>query len=204
MAGSINVYNKDVMEHIRVINPNTVLDIGPGSGKYRDILQTVSPNAQCDAVEATERYIEKFNLNQRYRKVYNKDIVDFIKQNSIDNYDLCILGDVLEHLFLSQVIDVLDTLAYKCKFLMLMWPSNYPQDTDVDSNYQLHKSNFFLTDLNRFNIQIYKKTFIQYYNRLPIEVHYALIAGHFVPHDQSLRTIGIDSNGYFSEVIHDV
>lgn len=178
MPISLDVYNQDILNDIKLINPSTVLDVGAGKGKYFEIVKSINPNVSVDAVEAEETYIKKYDLKSKYRKVFNNDIVNFAKNNKDDRYDLCIIGDVLEHLYLHEAISVLDALAYKTKFIMIVWPTNLPQDYEWESIFEMHKSNIQLSDISRFNIQLYKKTFIEYRNNLPIDIHYAIIAGH--------------------------
>lgn len=200
MPISLDVYTNDVIKHIKAINPQTILDVGPGIGKYYDIVKSVNPNTICDAVEAESSYIKKYNLQTKYRKVFNEDIVNFVKTNKNDKYDLCIMGDVLEHLFLYEAISVLDAIAYKTKFIMIVWPTNLPQDYEWESTFEMHKSNIKLSDLSRFNIQIYKKTFAFYRNNLPIDMHYAIIAGHTTADCNSLRTFQIENNTVVNDV----
>ena len=69
-----------------------ILDVGPGSGTYADLLSEYS--YQMDAVEIFAPYIQKFNLREKYDNVYVGDIRTF----NISDYDFIILGDVLEHL----------------------------------------------------------------------------------------------------------
>ena len=72
-----------------------ILDIGAGCGTYSDLLRGYG--YKIDAVEIWEPYIKKYELNKKYGKVYNKNIlgIDFVV---LDTYDFFILGDVLEHL----------------------------------------------------------------------------------------------------------
>ena len=196
MPTSLSAFNKEVIDHITALKPKTVLDVGPGQGKYKNIINSVSSEIVCDAVEPVEKYITDYDLKSKYRNVFQQDIIDFVKTDRTHHYDLCIMGDILEHLFLNEAMNVIDALAYKCKHLIIIWPTNLPQDVEFDSYYEMHKSNFTLSDIARFNIQVYKKTFGFYRNRLPVELHYALIAGHTTAHDEILRKLIINNDGY--------
>lgn len=204
MPISITAFNKDITDHIKAINPSTVLDIGAGMGKYQEIVSSINNNIICDAIESTNSYVEQYELRKKYRNVFVQDIVDFVKTDRVHKYDLCIMGDVLEHLFLSEAIDVIDALCYKSKHLMIIWPTNLPQDSEWENHFEMHKSNFFLKDITRFNIQVYKKTFGFYRNRLPVEFNYALIAGHTTANDEIIRKLNFNNEGYVIGIINDV
>lgn len=203
MPISLDVYTKNIIEHIRVIKPQSVLDIGAGRGKYCDLIKSISLDIICDAVEPVQSYVDEFNLRQKYRNVFVSDIIDHVKSDRIHKYDLCIMGDVLEHLFLHEAISVIDALCYKSKFLMIVWPTNCPQDHEWDSPFEMHKSNFNLGDLTRFNVQIYKKTYGWDRGGVPVDMHYVLIAGHTTPSNQSVRRLDIRDNLVYG-VINDV
>ena len=195
MPFSLDLYNKDISNHIAALEPKTVLDVGAGMGKYGDIVRAVRGQASViDAVEPTPEYASKYKLHEKYRNVFVNDIVSFTKSNMTHKYDLCIMGDVLEHLFLHEAISVLDALAYKCKYMMVIWPTDLPQDHEFDNVYEMHKSNFKLADLTRFNIQCYKTTFIEELNGVPYCANYALIAGHLVRPHQYMRRAHIENN----------
>lgn len=87
-------------ERVAALNPFTVLDVGPGAGAYADLLWGAVPNlAVMDAVEIHEPYIERFGLREKYDTVTVADAVDFLEKlerRELD-YDVVILGDVLEH-----------------------------------------------------------------------------------------------------------
>ena len=206
MPSSLDVYNKDINNHIQALSPRTVLDIGAGKGKYADLIHFhINKNIIIDAVEPTVSYASTYKLHEKYRSVYVKDIASFIRQDLKNKYDLCILGDVLEHLFLNEAIGVLDALAYKCKFLMVIWPTNLPQDHEFDNAYEMHKSNFTIADLTRFNIQCYKTTFLEILNSVPVCINYALISGHTVNPESYMRRMDVDKEKRIAlGVINDV
>jgi hypothetical protein len=204
MPYSLDIYNKDIQAHITALDPKSVLDVGAGMGKYGNLVRSVNPHIICDAVEASQEYIDSYGLKSKYRNIFVKDIIDHVRTDMTHKYDLCIMGDVLEHLFLSQAMDIIDALAYKCKYLMIIWPTNLPQDYECTNTYEMHKSNFTIKDISRFNIQAYKKTYG--YNispGVPMDMHYALIAGHTTSPEHSMRRMDIKDNIVYG-VINDV
>lgn len=82
-----------------------VLDVGPGSGKYSQMV----PKEQIDAVEIYEPYIKKFSLNEKYNKV----IVGNILNIDTSAYSCIIFGDVLEHIAPDKASLLIDSLSAK-------------------------------------------------------------------------------------------
>ena len=73
---SYNLYKTECFNWLE-LNYNkgsTVLDIGAGSGKWGIALKE---NFIIDAVEVWQENIDKFKLDEIYRKVYKSDILDF-------------------------------------------------------------------------------------------------------------------------------
>jgi tetratricopeptide (TPR) repeat protein len=70
---------------------HTILDIGCGRGAYRDLF----PDADMTGVEAWLPYLKEFNLRERYQRVFAIDARFFEPEG---RFDVCILGDVLEHM----------------------------------------------------------------------------------------------------------
>lgn len=105
-----------------------VLDVGPGSGTYARLCDTIP----MDAVEIHAPYLKEFSLGIFYQKVYLGDIRTF----DVTNYDYIILGDVLEHMTFPEARAVLDRIADK-RFLVAV-PYLYPQGATGGNIYQTH------------------------------------------------------------------
>jgi len=131
---SYNLYKTECFNWLE-LNYNkgsTVLDIGAGSGKWGIALKE---NFIIDAVEVWQENIDKFKLNEIYRKVYKSDILDF----DFDFYDIIILGDILEHLEVEQAQNLINKLYKKCNQLLIVVPYNYEQDDLGGNPYEIHK-----------------------------------------------------------------
>ena len=61
-------------EVVKSLSPRTVLDIGPGYGKYGRILKNQFSNLIVDAVEVWSPYIEKYGLPEFYRNIQIADV----------------------------------------------------------------------------------------------------------------------------------
>jgi hypothetical protein len=99
---------------------NYVLDIGPGSGIYCDLIRQVKPSTDVRAVEIFAPYIDRYKLSEKYNTIY----INNIRSTSLSGelYDLIILGDVLEHLSCSEAIDTWNYLKKHTKFIWLSLP----------------------------------------------------------------------------------
>jgi SAM-dependent methyltransferase len=188
MPYSSNTFDNVLSDHIYRLSPEKVLDVGSGSGKNGTIVKKINPNIILEGIEPTEKYIEEYNLNSLYNKIYHKDIQKFSKEDSKNRYDVVIIGDVLEHLFRTEVIDYLDYFLYRTKWLIAIWPTNLPQDDSEENHYEIHKNNFTLNDLtSKFNVVYYVSNFGGWHNDPKIEpcyFHYCVIKGHLSPKDK--------------------
>lgn len=103
------------------LKPNaSILDIGAGSGIYREIL---GYNFNWSAVElwpATAEY-----LQNKYNKVYNIDMRDFIYPQ---NYDLIIFGDVLEHFTVKDAQNLLEIAEKHSHAILIAVPFELEQE----------------------------------------------------------------------------
>ena len=160
MPNSSNILNKEISEIIQRLSPNTVFDVGIGSGKYGKLLMDLCPNSLVSGCEVDSSYLSEYkNDHSFYRSIVNKSVVDIIDTEEFDT-DLVIMGDVLEHLKHSQVIDVIDYFQYRSKYMLCVYPSSLKQGV-----WQGHSSERHLTDLklyeltNRYDVWEYKKTY---------------------------------------------
>lgn len=196
MPHSANSFDHILQEHVIKLNPNTILDVGAGSGKNGKLIRQTGYDKSLECLEPTPQYVTEFNLPSIYNKVHPYNISQFVDTVYKFQYDLVVFGDVLEHLFRSQVIDYLDYFLYKSKWIIVIWPSNMPQDDYGNNPYEIHKSNFTLNDLSeKFDVQYYLKNFVYYnYNDPNLSdayLNYAVIKGYLTPINQSIYNYGM-------------
>lgn len=140
MPGSWNYLRPQIKEYLlsNFSRECSVLDVGAGEGTYYNLLHDYF--YAIDAVEIFEPYIQSYSLKEKYRNVYNCNIMDF----EFNHYDIIILGDVLEKLNREDSIKLIKRLAGKCKELLVILPYNLPQDRYLDNDYE----KTLQTDLN--------------------------------------------------------
>lgn len=111
----------------------TILDVGAGWGKYRDLF----PDYTMDANEIYGIYIENELLESRYRTVYPMDICDLVDKEEFRDYGVIIMGDVLEHIETERAVGLVEKLCDHCEELIVAVPFEMEQHGD-DNPYEEH------------------------------------------------------------------
>lgn len=92
----------DVLNMVHQVPHKRILDVGPGRGKYSILLKEyVSGIEYIDAVEMWRPYIKDFRLRDLYDVVLDQDVTQ-LSQNVLDDYDIVLMVDILEHLSKRQ------------------------------------------------------------------------------------------------------
>lgn len=134
MPTSYTAFKEEVKQwFVNNVSPKKViLDAGPGEGTYANLLNSLGYT--IDAVEIWPPYIEKYNLDSKYRKVYVGDISRF----DLSDYDFIILGDVLEHLPVNEAVRLIDKIKSAGKECLVAVPYLMPQDEHEGNKYETH------------------------------------------------------------------
>lgn len=134
MARSYEFGKKEIKEYLKnKYDRNiTILDVGCGEGTYFNLLYPYYTN--IDGVEIYKPNIDKYDLELKYKKVYNKNIVDM----EYNYYDVIIFGDIIEHLTVEDAQKVLKYALSRSKEIIVALPYKYEQG-EVDGNkYEIH------------------------------------------------------------------
>ena len=117
-------------------NINSIIDVGAGSGTYYNLLHDNGVKIdKIDALEVWTPYVEEYGLSSKYDKVIQKDAR---KHNGFD-YDLVILGDVLEHMTKEDAIALWSRVSKKAKHAIISIPIvHYPQGHIAGNPYEEH------------------------------------------------------------------
>ena len=170
VPGSAGLFDNKLIDHISKIQPHSILDVGCGSGNYRHMKAVAAPGAMIEAIEPTERYWEEYELEKKYDILHKMTLQDFTKTDT-KLYDVVVCTDVLEHLYLNEAIDMIECLSYSARYIIIIWPTDCPQECWEGNPYEKHKCNMKLSDLTRFDIIHYEKVVLGDIARY----HYALI-----------------------------
>lgn len=100
-----------------------ILDLGCGRGTYGRLISKPFYGVAVDAMP----YKEKFELMKFYKEFYQFDIRETDKISKLGNFDLAIMGDVLEHLYPEEAHEVLACLEKQCDRILVAVPFLYWQ-----------------------------------------------------------------------------
>jgi hypothetical protein len=136
-ASSYPDFKKETIEYLKSKFPQTakVLDIGVGCGIYQLLLCDYF--TYIDGVEAHYPIIKEFKLRDRYRKVFCCDIIDFRFKKG--EYDILIMGDVLEHIPLFIAQDVVSMFSNRCEEMIVAVPYLLPQPEEGKNKFAKHE-----------------------------------------------------------------
>lgn len=138
-----------VTTEILVMQPNSVLDIGVGFGKwgvltreYTDIwLRRWKHVVKIDGIEIFDKYR---NPNwDNYTNIFIGDVRTVLP--TLSSYDLIIFLEVLEHIERTEALKLLDLCRSKCKLLVFSY-TNSAQGTAFGNIHETHKSQWDVSD----------------------------------------------------------
>lgn len=115
----------------------TILDVGAGWGKYRDLLGEY-PNV--DACEVWWPNVHGEDLLNRYRQVFVKHIHNLVTSSAWSrmSYNVAIFGDVLEHMPRDTAVATLRSTLARCDDVLVLVPYEYEQDAEDGNPYEYH------------------------------------------------------------------
>ncbi len=178
LGTSSSLFNQSILRVLKAINPSTVIDVGAGQGKVGMLGAQAIPQARFTALQQLFDESERTLLEQRnYSVVINQEALSYITKGFDERYQLATICDVLEHFLFSDAISMLKFLAYRCDWILLIWPSKHPQDAST-SHYDRHRCSIHPAELfnNYFDIVRYEQTG---FSNIPYihSYHLALIRG---------------------------
>lgn len=143
-ATSYEIYKDQVAEYLKSKfgKNETILDVGAGCGTYWNLIGNFYKN--MDAVEVFKPNIENYELEKKYREVYNINIKNF----KYSDYDVIIFGDVIEHLTVKEAQKVLKYAYNHCREMIVAVPYMCEQDEVAGNKYEIHKQD----DLTQENV----------------------------------------------------
>lgn len=145
----------DIINILRTIKPKSILDVGCGFGKWgflaREYLDVWEGNyhrkdwkIKIDAVEIFPEYVQPW-----HREIYDNIFIGDIAELPIQNYDLILACDVIEHLADDKVIDKLRSHAGN---LIASIPLGVrPQGKLYNNEFEVHRSTWTLDKIKTYN-----------------------------------------------------
>lgn len=115
--------------------PKTVLDIGPGAGKYAHLVKEVLPDTHITGVEIWAPYVKEYGLEYFYDTVHICDARIYPNFN----FDLVIFGDVLEHMTRAEARELWMKASREAKSAIISIPTIHFPQGDIEGNpYEIH------------------------------------------------------------------
>jgi len=142
MPVSSNLGKNEIVEWIKNKKQDIhrILDIGTGIGTYSILLKNAGLRNDFEliGIEIWKPYIEKYQLQSLYDKIYNYDIrtTDW---NNLGKFDLIIAGDVLEHMTKLEAENlIIKTLEYGTNTIISIPITYMPQEEFEGNPYEKH------------------------------------------------------------------
>ena len=114
---------------VRRVKHDKILDIGPGAGTYAKMFT----DAEWTGIEIFEPYIEKYSLNDHYKKIIVADIREY-DLSDLGRFDIAIAGDVLEHMTAEEAVAVVDKLKSVADTVIVSIPIGHHPQGECEGN----------------------------------------------------------------------
>ena len=158
MPSSTHVHISKMVDWIVRLQPTSVLDIGVGFGKWGFLAREYTDiNAQrynredwrvrIEGVEAFSRYSTP-TYQYIYDKVHYGDLRTVLPE--LSNFDLVIIGDVIEHFDKGVGFDLLQQLRMKSQHILLSSPTAFFTQELFDNEFERHRSLWTVDDFADF------------------------------------------------------
>lgn len=120
-------------------NWRTVLDVGAGAGYYGHLL---GPTAlHMVAIDVWQPAVDHLQASGVYHQAFNRDALTWLDgcvRHCID-YDVVILGDVLEHMPLTEALTCFEMACKVARHVLVSFPRvPFPQDALYGNEHERH------------------------------------------------------------------
>lgn len=194
MPTSLPTFDRELELYFEHADHGTVLDIGPGEGRFGKMLRRVRPAVKRIAVELESAYVEQYGLRDIYDELLVMDarrLMDDVRST----FGAVIIGDVIEHLPKSAGTDLLHFLVYRSWVMFVKFPVQMLQD-----DWEGHVSEAHVSVWSELDFSIFDHVFIE---RDPMQM--AVVRGYrnraieWLP-GPFIRALGYDScTAYYDE-----
>lgn len=129
-------------------DPKSVLDIGIGNGKYGFLCREYLPDIKLEGIEIHRPYVGPIQY-LIYDSIHIGDAREILP--GLDNYDLILMVDMLEHLEREDGKEVLDCAALRSGNIILSTPKHIGSQGHSHGNpYEAHRSQWRKSDFKPY------------------------------------------------------
>ena len=155
MPGSFVVFDSLARQLIEWIAPQRAIDFGAGAGKFGRLLKAAAPGCRRIAIEPEASYVERFGLPALYDEVHVQTAAQWQAAQLDGRCDLAILGDCIEHMPKSVGLDLLNALAYRAAYILVIAPEFIVQGSVDGVDSEAHVSVWSERDLHWHDLWAY-------------------------------------------------
>jgi hypothetical protein len=143
MPISHNILKSDVRVYFeKYVNIGSkILDIGAGVGTYSKLLRDMGYKMDC--MEVWLPYVVEYKLNELYDNVIIGNVMNY----DICNYDVIIMGDILEHLSVQESLVLMDVIERNKQLCLVAVPYQLEQGEYYGNVYEIHKQSDLTNDV---------------------------------------------------------
>ncbi len=143
-----------LVHQLEEIQPRQVVDFGAGGGKNGKLArQVLAEQVTLTAVEGCEKTAQMLSTQSLYDRVFCALIQDWVLTDS-NQYDLAIVGDVLEHLKPREIHAFIGPCTKKFKHIIVVCPLyDIFQDDDYGNPLEIHQTYITEGFFDRYNIK---------------------------------------------------
>lgn len=149
------------IELVRKLNPNSILDVGVGFGRwgilFREFLEIWEHGNYdgkwqrvIDGVEIFPSYIKEYH-KYFYNNIYTEDALAHLR-NTTKKYDLINFGDVIEHFSKDEGEELIQLAMRKANYVLINIPigRHWQQWGTKENPYEEHKSVWYNNDFTKY------------------------------------------------------
>jgi SAM-dependent methyltransferase len=178
LGTSANDFDQYLAQILRLAQPQRILELGCGQGKFGKMLQIngVTPSK----LVAVQKIFSDADIGLLqgigYQNIVDVDILEYFRGGFDEQYDMVVALDVIEHFLYSDILSIINFALYRSDYMLLAWPSAHPQFAET-SPFDRHRASFELRDLSdRFDVVLYAQTGFAQMNCVH-RYHVALLRG---------------------------
>jgi SAM-dependent methyltransferase len=136
-----------VLNHLWTLKPKSILDIGPGHGKYAVLCREyIDWEMWMVGVEAIEEYVTQFRLNDLYDELHLGDVM-LVPDEVLNSCDAVLMADVIEHLTKQDAMSLLERIDAP---VVICTPEHFFQNPKTHWS-EVHRSHWTRADFDSTN-----------------------------------------------------